>query len=112
MRRAQRIGLRSQRNEMPTPHPLRRPPLFDRPLNHKLPPAYHLRPVDSGEESAPGRRDAELARLEAVLWLADEPLSARRLANAADLADTAAAHRLVARLNELYTADSSAFHVE
>ncbi len=60
----------------------------------------------------PHGRDPKLARLEAVLLIADEPLAARRLADAAGLADAAEARRSVDRLRDLYDADGSAFQVE
>jgi segregation and condensation protein B len=44
--------------------------------------------------------------------IADEPLAARRLADAAGLADAAEARRSVDRLRDLYDADGSAFQVE
>lgn len=44
--------------------------------------------------------------------IADEPLPARRVADAAGLADAAEARELVDRLVELYDADGSAFQVE
>src|SRR5207237_8258404 len=47
-------------------------------------------------------RDGALARLEAVLLLADGSLSSRRLAELAGLADGTQARTLVRRLNELY----------
>lgn len=59
----------------------------------------------------PLARDAKLARLEAVLMIADEPLAARRLAEAAGLADAAEARHLVGRLGELLAADGSAFRI-
>jgi segregation and condensation protein B len=52
----------------------------------------------------PLARDAALARLEAVLVVADGALSARRLAELAGLADGTQARTLVRRLNELYDA--------
>jgi segregation and condensation protein B len=57
-------------------------------------------------------RDPKLARLEAVLLLADEPLPARRLADVAGLTDAAKARGLLDRLQELYDADGSAFQIE
>lgn len=60
----------------------------------------------------PLARDDRLARVEAVLLAADEPLPPRRLAQAAGLADAAEARRLVRRLRQLYEADGSAFQVE
>src|SRR5262249_40607536 len=68
--------------------------------------------VDEPAASVACGRDAKLARLEAVLWLADEPLSARRLATVAELADTAEARRLIGRLKQFYDADGSAFQIE
>jgi segregation and condensation protein B len=50
--------------------------------------------------------------LEAALLLADEPLTARRLATLAGLSDGNEAKRLIARLRDLYAADGSAFQVE
>jgi segregation and condensation protein B len=60
----------------------------------------------------PLARDPKLARVEAALMAADEPLSARRLADACGLADAAEAKSLVARLRQLLDADGSAFGVE
>lgn len=60
----------------------------------------------------PLARDTKLARVEAVLMLADEPLAARRLAEVIGLADAAEARALIARLQELYDRDGSAFQVE
>ena len=57
-------------------------------------------------------RDARLARVEAALFLADEPLTARKVATSAALVDSAEARRLIARLREQYDADASAFQVE
>jgi segregation and condensation protein B len=70
--------------------------------------------VESAEGGAGGElaRDAALAALEAALLVADEPLTARKLATAAGLADAAEARRLIARLAELYDRDGSPFGVE
>ncbi|MFO0878838.1 MAG: SMC-Scp complex subunit ScpB [Gemmataceae bacterium] len=57
-------------------------------------------------------RTQELARVEAALFLADEPLTARKLAAAAGLKDAAEARRELVRLRDLYTAEGSAFQVE
>jgi segregation and condensation protein B len=83
------------------------------PPNARLPLAYRLlgeRPPDIAAD--PNARDPRLARVEAALFLADEPLTARKVATAAAIADSAEARRLVARLRELYDADASAFQVE
>lgn len=62
-------------------------------------------------ESDPLARDPLLARLEAVLLLADEPLSLKRLTEAALLPDTATTEQLLARLEQLYDADQTAFQI-
>jgi segregation and condensation protein B len=83
------------------------------PSNHR-PPLYRRLRGPSIEPAATGPdvRDAALARLEAVLFAAEEPLAARRLAGLAELPDTAAARRLVDRLRDLLAAEGSAFRVE
>jgi len=88
----------------------RRPDRF--PPNARLPFAYRLL-VDRPEAGPthPHARDSRLARLEAVLFLADQPLTARKIANAASLGDAAEVRRLLERLRELYDADGSAFQV-
>jgi segregation and condensation protein B len=62
----------------------------------------------------PGRhlRSDELARLEATLFLAREPLSTRRLAKLAGLPDGTRARTLLKELKELHEAAGSAFRVE
>src|SRR5262245_53867170 len=54
----------------------------------------------------------DLARLEAVLFLAREPLMSRKLSQYANLADGTQARTLVRRLNEQYDAAGRAFRVE
>src|SRR5205814_1883461 len=83
------------------------------PANHR-PPPWQRRRSTAAEPAAAGPdvRDARLARLEAVLFAAEEPLAARRLAALAELADAADARRLVDRLRDLLAADGSAFRVE
>src|ERR1051326_4651311 len=53
-------------------------------------------------------RDADLARVEAVLFLAREPLASRRIAELADLADGTQARTLIRRLNQLLDTQGSA----
>ena len=60
----------------------------------------------------PHARDGKLARVEAALMIADEPLPARKLAEVAGLADAAKARAFVERLQSLYDEDGSAFRVE
>jgi len=83
------------------------------PSNHALPLVYRLVP-DGGEVAprGPMARDLPLAMVEAALLTADEPLPARRLAQAAGLVDAAEARRLVRKLQGLYEAGGSAFQVE
>jgi segregation and condensation protein B len=57
-------------------------------------------------------RDPRMTRLEAVLFLAREPLSTRKLAQLAALEDGTEARTLVGRLNQHYDASRSAFRVE
>lgn len=83
------------------------------PVNSRMPARYRLRHRELEPEAAQaGGRDTKLARLEAVLWLADEPLSARRLAAVAELADAAEARRLIERLKGLLEQEGSAFQIE
>ncbi len=56
-------------------------------------------------------RPDPLARLEAVLLLSREPLSSRKLAELAGLADGTEARTLVRRLNRLYDSEGCAFRV-
>lgn len=93
--------------------PAARRPKAERPGNAprhflvRLPPvAEDVLPDD------PLGRDAKTARVEAALLLADEPLTPRRLADAAGLPDAAEARACVAKLKEWYDADDSAFQVE
>jgi segregation and condensation protein B len=88
-------------------------PFSARPGNAPRPFALRSR-AEAAEPPAldPHARDARLARLEAVLLIADEPLAARRLADAAGLADAAEARSLVERLKQLYDADETAFQIE
>jgi segregation and condensation protein B len=65
--------------------------------------------VDLG---ADGVRDRKAARVEAVLFVSETAVSARRLALLATLADTAEAVRVVDQLNAAYDRDASAFRIE
>jgi segregation and condensation protein B len=59
----------------------------------------------------PLARDDETARVEAVLMIADEPLPPRKIAQAAELADAAAARRVLQILRDLLMAEGSAFEL-
>jgi segregation and condensation protein B len=68
----------------------------------------------SGEPKAehPTRRSRKLARLEAVLLVADGALSFRKLAQFATLADAAEARELVQELNDKLDRGGTAFRIE
>lgn len=73
------------------------------------------RPAESShrEVSAdPWTRDDRTSRLEAVLFLAREPINSRKLAQFAGLADGTEARTLVRRLNRWYDESGSAFRAE
>jgi len=59
-----------------------------------------------------GVRDERLRRLEAVLFLAREPLSTRKLSKFANLADGTEVRTLARHLNQLYDDHGRAFRVE
>lgn len=64
-----------------------------------------------GCSSGLGSDHAKLAQLEAVLFLAREPLGSRKLALLSDLADGTEARTLVRALNRLYDTERCAFRV-
>ena len=59
----------------------------------------------------PTTRSEPMARLEAVLFLAREPLGSRKLADLAGLADGTLARTLVRKLNRIYDLEGCAFRV-
>lgn len=61
---------------------------------------------------ATSRRDGRTAKLEAVLFLAGEPLTSRKLGQLAGLADGTEARTLIRQLNVLYQRRGSAFRAE
>ncbi len=68
-----------------------------------------------GDELPPANetdRDWRVRRLEAVLFLAKEPLTSRKLSQYAGLADGTEARTLVRRLNKLYDEAGRAFRAE
>lgn len=67
---------------------------------------------DFAGSDGPHARSGGLTRLEAVLFLADQPLASRKLAQLAGLTDGTKARTLVRTLNRLYDAEGSAFRVE
>lgn len=85
-----------------------------RPCDVGPPLAVKVRMGQPSEEPAaadPLGRDPKLARVEAALLLADEPLTSRKIAEAADLHDGNEARKLLGRLRDLYDADGTAFQV-
>lgn len=72
--------------------------------------------VKSSKQQASGldgmATDAVLQRIEAILFLSTEPISARRLAAMAELPDPTAARSSVAALNSKYDAAGRAFRIE
>ncbi len=84
------------------------------PCNQPLPAVYRLPRDGEGESLGQGplARDAALARVEAALLAADEPLAPRRLAEVAGLPDAHAARRLVRNLQALYDQDQTAFQID
>jgi segregation and condensation protein B len=96
----------------PRRHPLARPTLLDRPAARRPWHRPHWWPSEAATAADPLGRSPVLARLEAALFAADEPLAARRLASVAGIDDLAALRELVDRLRALYEADASPFQVE
>ncbi len=82
------------------------------PANHR--PAVWRRPTTAPAASSAGPdvRDAQIARLEAILFTAEDPYSARRLAAVAGLGNVAETRRLLERLRVMLAAEGSAFRVE
>jgi segregation and condensation protein B len=78
------------------------------------PAIYRLGSDAAGEPrpQGPHARDASVAMVEAALLAADEPLTPRRLAAAAGLADVAEVRKQVRRLQTLFETEGSAFQVE
>lgn len=100
-------------HRIPSTGPASRRPYTVRPGNR--PQTATARFAPNANDSVPVHplgRDGPLARLEAALFLADEPLPARRLADAAGLADGHEARRLIERLRRLLADDNSAFQID
>jgi segregation and condensation protein B len=83
----------------------------DLPANHRLPLALRWQ---SEESAVPGQRerDVKLARIEAALFAADEPLTPKKLATVAAVPNLVEVRRLVQRLKDYYDQDETAFQVE
>jgi segregation and condensation protein B len=82
--------------------------------NRRLPAIYRLGIDRAWDNFSTGQlaRDPQLTLVEAVLFAADEPVNARRLASVAGLKDGTEARRLVRKLQSIYQQDGSAFQIE
>lgn len=77
-----------------------------------LPSANETSPVITESAAKPKPADSDVARLEAILFLAREPLNTRKLSRYANLADGTRARTLIRQLNERYDATGRAFRVQ
>lgn len=66
----------------------------------------------TGRVTDPYARSPELARIEAALFVAQEPLPTKKLAQSAGIADASQAKMLVRHLAAMYEADGNAFVVQ
>src|SRR5579862_982327 len=78
----------------------------------QLQPAGAESAADAGSLRVACRRTVKMARLEAVLLVADVPLAPRRLAQFATLADATEARTLINRLNAAYEQAGTPFRIE
>lgn len=86
----------------------------ERPRDVGAPPVVRWRMGQSEQEPTavdPLGRDPKLARVEAALILADEPLTSRKIAEAAELQDGNEVRKLLNRLRELYDAAETPFQI-
>ncbi|HEV8063161.1 MAG TPA: SMC-Scp complex subunit ScpB [Gemmataceae bacterium] len=83
------------------------------PRNHPAPAGHALFLSEGNENVGRGEfaRDAQMAALEAILFLADDPLTVKRLALVLRLADGTEARRQVRRLQALYEKENAAFEI-
>ena len=90
------------------------PPLASPPRRQRRPPSPRRRAKPQPAQSAPGlhQRSEELARLEAALFIARQPLSPRRLAKLARLPDGTKARALMRELRRLQDDAGAAFRIE
>jgi segregation and condensation protein B len=84
----------------------------ERPGNTRRPNPLRLATPREEPTTDPLARDAKLARLEATLFLADEPLTAKKLAEVAGLQDITEVKQQLAKLRGFYDADESSFQIE
>ncbi len=87
--------------------------LLEQPAGGNLPMVEEILEKAGAKKSLSVReRTPGLARLEAVLFLAEEPLTSRKLAQLAGLADATQARTFIRLLNQLYDQEGRAFRVE
>jgi segregation and condensation protein B len=67
-------------------------------------------PISASDDAL--SRTAEQARVEAILFLAREPLTSRKIAQFGNLPDGTAARTVMRQLNQLYDAAGTAFRIE
>ena len=60
----------------------------------------------------PFARSPQLAKVEAAFWLADEPLTSKKIATVTGLTDGREAKRLIDQLRHLYEAEGTPFQIE
>src|SRR3569623_724407 len=107
---SRRLASVSMRDRNPLAEP-RQPASLRRLAEHKRTACEAGLERAAPRQFAPGAREARTARVEAVLLLASEPLSSRRIGQFARLADGPEARTLIRRLNRLYDVQGSAFRV-
>lgn len=101
------VAMRYRRSERPMPEGLDR--LGGGSNRRRL--AWRSRSSDSGSAATAGQ-EVRRSRLEALLLLASEPLTLRKLSQLANLTDATEARTLLARLRQCYDQRGSAFQVE
>jgi segregation and condensation protein B len=83
------------------------------PQNHRLPDVYRYFFESMTQILTDSlTRDSKLARLEAVLFLADEPLTIRKIVSIAELTDAKEARQLIAQLIEMFKQEDTPFQIE
>lgn len=99
----------SQKNRL---GPAQRRAMSERPGN-AIRPALHRFGMSLHENavSDPLGRDDVLATIEAALMLADEPLTSKKLAEVAGLANGTEARQYIIKLRDLYDSDQSSFSI-
>ncbi|MFK7778705.1 MAG: SMC-Scp complex subunit ScpB [Gimesia sp.] len=66
----------------------------------------------ASDQGAETKRSLKMAKVEAVLFVADSTLSTRKISQLATLANAAEAKELIDKLNAAFTATNSSFHIK